>query len=246
MFPFKSKRTSLKDAAVMNGFTDYHSHILPGIDDGVKTPEESLKILGLYEKAGVGDLWFTPHVMADVPNTTENIKEKFGQITRLYQESAAKAELTGTIRLHIAAEYMLDSLFEERLENNDLLPLGKSGMHLLVETSFYNPPYNFWDMMERIKSHGYFPVIAHPERYLYMNRKDYARLKEMDVRFQLNLGSLCGLYNSDSKARAEMLVKNRWYNLAGSDTHSYTMINAILDKKEVNVKSLEVFKNLEL
>lgn len=242
---FKRKKTSLQDQTVMHGVTDYHSHILFGLDDGVKTEEESLKILELYEGLGVEKLWFTPHVMADVPNTTEDIKKRFNQMCTIYKESAKKGENKGNIQLHLAAEYMLDSLFEERLDNKDILPLGENCMHLLVETSFYNPPYNFWNIIQKIKSQGYFPVIAHPERYLYMDKKDYARLKEMDVKFQMNLGSVSGLYGKESQKRAEMLIKNKWYDFVGSDTHSYSMIKAILYRKEVNIKSLEVFNNLE-
>lgn len=236
MLLFKSKRTSLKEENVMHGLTDYHSHILFGLDDGVETAAESLRILQLYEELGVENLWFTPHIMADVPNTTVSIKERFNQMCAMY---------TGKIKLHIAAEYMLDSLFEERLENNDILPLGENGMHLLVETSFYNPPYNFWNIVRNIKSQGYFPVLAHPERYLYMNQKDYARLKEMNVKLQLNLGSVSGMYGKESQRRAEMLIKNKWYDFVGSDTHSHSMIKTIVSRKEVNVKTLEVFNNLE-
>lgn len=236
MFLFRTKRTSLGKENVMHGLTDYHSHILFGLDDGVKTAEESLEILRLYEEQGVENLWLTPHIMADVPNTTADIKERFKQMCSMYN---------GRVHLHVAAEYMLDSLFEERLDNNDLLPLGENGMHLLVETSFYNPPYNFWNIIQNIKSQGYFPVLAHPERYLYMDRKDYARLKEMDVKFQMNLGSVSGMYGVECQTRAEMLIKNKWYEFVGSDTHSHSMIKAILGRKEVNIKTLEVFNNLE-
>lgn len=246
MFLFRTKNASLKDRNVMNGITDYHSHILFGLDDGVQSCEESLKILGLYEELGVESLWFTPHIMADVPNTTQAIRERFGQMRASYENCSQNGELKGNIQLHFAAEYMLDSLFEERLESNDLLPLGEGGMHILVETSFYNPPYNFWEIIETIKSRGYFPVLAHPERYLYMDKKDYAKLKEKGVKFQMNLGSISGMYSPESKARAENLIKNRYYEIVGSDTHSRTMIQNILGRKEVNLKSFEVFRNLGL
>ena len=63
---------------------------------------------------------------------------------------------------------MLDNLFEERLEKNDLLPLGESGDHLLVETSYFSPPMGFNNILLRIKAKGYYPILAHPERYVYM------------------------------------------------------------------------------
>lgn len=111
---FFKKRVSLKDSGIFDGFTDWHSHILPGVDDGVQTMDESLEILHLYEELGVKTVWLTPHIMEDIPNTTAYLRERFAEL---------KAAYDGRIELHLAAENMLDNLFEERLENNDLLPL---------------------------------------------------------------------------------------------------------------------------
>lgn len=113
------------------GFTDYHSHILPGVDDGVQTMDESLEILRLYEEQGIKSVWLTPHIMEDIPNTTAHLRDRFAELQAAY---------TGGVQLHLAAENMLDNLFEERLGKNDLLPLGENGDHLLVETSYFSPP----------------------------------------------------------------------------------------------------------
>ena len=69
MWPFKRKKISLEQSGTLRGFTDCHSHILPGVDDGVKTLRESLAILAKYEDLGISDLWLTPHIMEDIPNT---------------------------------------------------------------------------------------------------------------------------------------------------------------------------------
>lgn len=158
MWPFK-KRISLKSSGIFAGLTDWHSHILPGVDDGVQTMEESLAILQQYEVLGVKAVWLTPHIMEDIPNTTMRLKERFAELQQAYP---------GPVALHLAAENMLDHLFEERLESNDLLPIGDAGNRLLVETSYFNPPMNLYETLERIKSKGYYPVLAHPERYVYM------------------------------------------------------------------------------
>lgn len=177
MWPF-TKRTSLADSGIFRGFTDWHCHLLPGVDDGVQTMEETLRILSLYEELGVTEVWLTPHIMEDMPNTTASLKARFKALEAAYQ---------GNIGLHLASENMLDNLFEERLEQNDLLPLGKGGKHLLVETSYFNPPMGLNNILLRIKSKGYVPVLAHPERYVYMDENNYRALKDMNVLFQLNL-----------------------------------------------------------
>ena len=217
------KRTSLAGSGIFQGFTDWHCHLLPGVDDGVQTMEESLQILSLYEELGVKEVWLTPHIMEDMPNTTAALKVRFEELKAVYQ---------GNITLHLASENMLDSLFEERLEKNDLLPLGKDRKHLLVETSYFNPPMGLSNILLRIKSKGYTPVLAHPERYNYMDEDDYRQLKEMNVKFQLNLFSLVGAHGIEVRKKAEWLLKNGFYDLTGSDTHGLAVLEANIYKKK--------------
>ena len=195
----------------LNGFIDHHSHILPGVDDGVKVMETSLKVLARYEELGVAEVWCTPHVMEDIPNTTEHLKARFAELCEAYQ---------GPIKLHLAAEYMMDALFQERLEHGDLLPLGSLGNHVLVETSYFTPPMDMDGILRRIKQRGWFPVLAHPERYVYMNKDYYTQLKDNNITFQMNLSSLVGSYGSDAKDKARWMLKKDYYNLVGSDLHS--------------------------
>lgn len=227
MWPFKNK-CSLADSGIFQGSTDWHSHILPGVDDGVQTMDEALEILAVYERLGVKTVWLTPHIMEDVPNTTAHLKERFEELKTAYK---------GTISLHLAAEYMLDNLFVQRLESNDLLPLGEEDDHLLVETSYYNPPTNLYWILDEIKSKGYYPVLAHPERYTYMEKKDYRNLKEVDVRFQLNIPSLSGFYGKMAQDKAQWLSKEDWYDLAGTDMHGIKMFQTGLTGK-IKYKSL--------
>lgn len=190
--------------------TDWHSHILPGVDDGVRSMEDSLKVLEMYQKAGIREVWLTPHVMEDIPNTTAGLQARFEEL---------RAAWHGRVILRLAAEYMMDTLFEERLDSGDLLPLGREGRHLLVETSYYNPPARLNAILTAVKARGYFPVLAHPERYVYMNMQNYAALSDMDVVFQLNLGSLAGLYGSEVRRKALRLLHNGYYCLTGTDLH---------------------------
>ena len=226
---FFRKHTSLKDSGIFRGFTDWHCHLLPGVDDGVQTMEESLQILSLYEQLGIREVWLTPHIMEDMPNRTEDLKERFAELNAAYQ---------GKITLHLAAENMLDTLFEERLTKNDLLPLGKDGKHLLVETSYFNPPMGLNNILLRIKSKGYVPILAHPERYVYMDEDDYRQLKTMNVLFQLNLPSLVCGYGMEVRKKAEWLLKNGLYDLTGSDTHRLAVWETTIARKITKTEDL--------
>lgn len=227
-WPFQKKQT-LAESGILRGMTDYHSHLLPGVDDGVQTVEESLEILRLYEQLGIRDVWFTPHIMEDIPNTTAGLRNRFEQFQKQY---------TGNIRLHLAAEYMLDNLFKERLAHRDLLPIGEEGNHLLVETSYFNPPMDLYGMMEKIKSAGFIPILAHPERYTYMGEKDYRRLKEAGVMFQSNLPSLVGGYGNPVKKKVEELHSKAMINLYGTDTHTLSSFNRIISFRTLLIKNI--------
>lgn len=208
MFGLFSRSKSLIDSSLLKGAVDNHSHILPGLDDGVKEREDSLQILAFLAEQGFSEVWFTPHVMEDVPNTTEGLRAAFDTFCAGYD---------GPLRLHLAAEYMLDNLFRERLKNKDFLLHGED--RVLVETSVVAPPLDLEEMLSELMSAGFRPLLAHPERYAYMRPGDYARFHEKGILFQLNLPSLVGTYGPEAAARAEDLLKRGWYCMAGSDCH---------------------------
>lgn len=218
MWPFRKKQI-LEESGFFRGITDWHCHVLPGVDDGVQSMDEALQILAEYERLGIKEVWLTPHIMEDMPNRTQHLQECFAEL---------KAAYHGNVVLYLASENMLDKLFEERLNENDLLPIGKDGKHLLVETSYFNPPIGLYDILLRIKSKGYFPILAHPERYLYMDGNEYKRLKAMGVKFQLNLFSIMGLYGKEVKKKAKKLKSRRMYEYIGTDLHQVKILNSML------------------
>ncbi len=218
---FNPKR-SLIEAGVLKGSTDRHSHILYGVDDGIKTPEDSLEVLKFQESLGVKEVWCTPHIMEDVPNTTEALKARFEELKSIYQ---------GPIRLHLAAEYMIDTVFESRLEAGDLLTMEDDT--LLMETSTIAPPYDLKGSLRDAMSKGYRPLFAHPERCRFLEVKDCEELVEMGVRLQLNIASLTGYYGQSCRAKAETLLKKGLYSAYGSDCHRVKAIQEQYSRKEI-------------
>ena len=233
MWFFERKR-KIADTHLLAGATDHHSHILPGVDDGVQSIQEALHTLERYETTGIKELWLTPHVMEDFPNETAKLQERFAQLCAAYN---------GSITLHLAAEYMIDNHFDTVLQNGTLQPIGNGGNHLLVETSYFTPPMRFKDTLQRIKSKGYHPLLAHPERYMYMDNDEYRRLREEGVKFQLNLVSLAGGYGKAVKKKALWLLENRFYSVAGSDLHCEDAIE-YLTKCKLSKQHIELLKQL--
>jgi tyrosine-protein phosphatase YwqE len=227
MFGFFNNRKSLSESGILKGAVDNHSHILYGVDDGVRTLDESLAILKFLEKAGLSKLWLTPHIMEDVPNTTADLRKRFSDLQSSYD---------GSIDLFLASEYMMDNLFMKRLAEKDLLLHGDDTV--LVETSTWAPPIDFWDILEKIMNTGYRPILAHPERYRYMKKSDYQKLHDMQVILQLNIPSIVGVYGEQVQIKALTLMEKGWYSMAGSDCHRFKAIKGQYESKILKSETL--------
>jgi len=208
--------TSSSDEVVLPFVTDLHSHLLPGIDDGVETVEESLVILQGMERLGYRHLIMTPHVMEDsYRNETGTILEKLD----LLRDAVQKAGIGVT--LEAAAEYYMDGELLARLASRDILTIG-SERFLLFETSYYSEPLNLSEMIYEMAASGYRPLLAHPERYRYVTDPEafYGALRETGVRFQVTLNSFGGFYGRDAMEKALWLARKGWIDVLGSDLHS--------------------------
>lgn len=182
--------------------------------------KKSLEMLSLYEGAGMRDVWLTPHIMEDITQRDYPFAPSICELPKTISAGLrGRNPADKHLRLHLAAENMLDALFEKRLKANDLLPLGEDGKLLLVETSIFSAPMNFHALLERIKNKGYTPVLAHQRRYLYMERRDYEKLKLMGIKFQRNAFSIDGQYGRKVQKRCKWLMKQDMYDMVGSDMH---------------------------
>lgn len=205
MFKFKHR---LVKSGILRGKTDIHCHVLPGVDDGSPDMPHSLDLLDYMEHdLGFTAAWLTPHVMQGNGNTAARLRGPFDQLMAKYE---------GGMQLHLASEYMMDGGFDERLTTDALL-LGKN--HLLVETSYMNGPNNLYDILLSVWHRDLKPLIAHPERYMYMSEADYHDLKGLGYEFQLNLLSLSGYYGERPAIVAEKLLEEGLYDNVGTDLH---------------------------
>ncbi|NJM25634.1 MAG: capsular biosynthesis protein [Bacteroidia bacterium] len=195
--------------------TDVHSHLLPGLDDGVKTLEESLALISTFRSLGYRKLITTPHVMSDAyRNTSDDI------LGALHTVRSAVAEKSIHIDLQAAAEYYLEEDFFRRVESGEkVLTFGNN--LLLFETNFMTEPLNLKEFIFIAHTKGYKLVLAHPERYVYMHN-DLAKMEDLlnrGVQFQLNISSLTGYYSKGAQFTAQKMIDRGWVHLLGSDCH---------------------------
>ncbi len=213
--------------------TDIHSHLLPGIDDGVKSLDESIEIIKKFISLGYKKLIITPHVMEDTyNNSTKIILNKFKEL-----QNAVK---NLDIELDISAEYYADSEFLKRIETGDLLPINDK--YLLFETSYYEKPINLEEIVFKIQTKGLTPVLAHPERYRYIeDLDDYKKLKDLGVLFQCNINSFGGFYGKNVQKKVKYLAKQHMIDFLGSDCHSMKY----MDLLEKVIKNKNFIKLIE-
>ena len=208
-------------------FVDMHSHLIPGIDDGSKLLDESVMLVQNFIELGYKKIITSPHIMGDLyKNTPEIILAGLAELkTRLAAENIS-------IEIEAAAEYYLDEWFIEKL--NKAEPLMKfGGKYVLFETSYMNEPAQLHQAIFLMRTLGYTPVLAHPERYIYLYN-DFAGFKkiyDMDVLFQVNLNSLAGYYSKSAKHFAEKLIDNNMVDFVGTDCHGIRHLDVLKQTK---------------
>lgn len=224
-------KSSLPDG-FLAGACDMHSHLLPGVDDGFKSFEDSMEGLAKLKAKGFVKAKMTPHFMKDYPeNTRETIEQK-------YQDFLQKAGDDLPMELTLGGEYMLDSHFLNRFEEG-FLTLDKMQSLVLCETSYMMMDPMAKDMLYQVMLKGYQPVIAHPERYMYASKPMYKRWKDREYLFQLNLFSLSGVYGKPAEEKARMLLKEGLYDYVGTDLHRVANLESKISSIKLSKKELD-------
>lgn len=214
--PFSRKKASpFASADFVNPVkVEFHSHLLPGIDDGCETMEHSMEVLKLLQRKGYEKVIITPHIMGDFYKNSKHT------ILPLLEQVKAAAVAEGiTLKLEAAAEYMIDEVFEQKVAEGDVLTFGNN--YVLVEMPFQQPSPNMKKVFFDMQVNGYQPVLAHPERYLYYaaRKERYNELADAGILFQLNMFSLVGYYNPAIKRAADYLIDQKLVHFVGSDIH---------------------------
>lgn len=194
---------------------DVHSHFIPGIDDGAPTLEDSLKLIEKFVGMGYQKVITTPHVMSDYYRNTPEII--LGGLEKVREGIKEKG---WAIEIEAAAEYYLDPEFEDSIPKRELLSFGNNN-YVLFELPFISEPPMLNDVIFSLQTHGYRPVLAHPERYgfWYQDYKKYQEMIDRGVLLQLNINSMTGHYSPETKKIGEQLVKDGLIRFLGSDCH---------------------------
>jgi len=219
---------------------DIHSHLLPGIDDGIKTIKEAVEIIKKFEILGYHKLITTPHIISDsYPNNRQIITKKLQDVKEALRENKIE------IILEASAEYYVDMEFLQLIENDELIPFMKH--YILFETSYLSKPIILEHAIGLIIKKGYIPVMAHPERYLYLhqNMQLYKDLKLQGVLFQVNIKSLQNRYKSIYKV-AVKLINLGLVDFIGSDVHRMSDIIKIERVIKSSIYKSIIKKNLLL
>jgi protein-tyrosine phosphatase len=226
---FKKKETKYL-ADFFNGeFTDIHSHLLPGIDDGAKDMNNSKELIDELRAIGIKQFITTPHIIKNLhDNNREIIESKRDELNLALGEN-----------FRAAAEYMLDSHFFESIKKEKLLTL--KDQNILIEMSYVNPPLQLYDILFELRLEGYQLVFAHPERYPYYfskNFTDYKKLMENGCKFQLNLNSVFGYYGKPVQKVAFDLLEQNMITFVGTDAHHHNHVRSLGRELPLNKKQL--------
>lgn len=194
---------------------DIHSHIIPNVDDGARSVEETFNILKEAQEAGFTDVILTSHFLLNYyeTNAQELIfwKEKLQEVLK---KQGTK------INLHSGMEIYITNQMEELLENKKILTLANSG-YMLIELPLATNVKYFDYVVYYLEAKGIKPIIAHPERYKCV-QKDPDIVEEYienGCLIQCNYGSIVNLYGREAEKTIKTLLKKNQVHFLGSDVH---------------------------
>lgn len=215
LFSKKETNPSSKPLVLSWFGTDIHSHLLPGVDDGAQTMDESIAMVTKMASLGFKHCILTSHVKMDIyPNSSQRLKAAFDTLNNQVQE------LSIPIRLSLGAEYYMDDSLLSKVAEGDILSFGEQ-KYVLMEFSFATPPVQEENVFDAFLQAGYKPILAHFERYGYFHGSVEKALayRKQGVFIQMNLNSLTGHYGAEVRKQAERLIDEFALDFVGTDAH---------------------------
>jgi tyrosine-protein phosphatase YwqE len=205
-------------AAIADLGWDLHAHLIPGVDDGVKTTEEALESILSLQRLGYSGCVLTPHIYKEVHNNcTATLRPAFDRLHAAVQQRGIDFGLI------LAAEYFADDHLVRLAQTEPLLSFGPaSRRYVLIEYPYIGEPLAWADPLSAVTRAGYIPVIAHPERYRYfVSEPDrwLDRFGPYAVQYQCEIGSLGEQYGPTCLKMAKALLKARIPTFWGTDLH---------------------------
>ena len=195
---------------------DFHSHILPNIDDGAKSIEESVNLIKEAKIAGFTNVISTSHYLEDYYET--DVEERNNLINKLNKDIE-------DIDIHIGSEIYITENIVDLIKGNKASTINNS-RYVLFELPMNNNVLYLKEVIFRLIENDFIPIIAHPERYSFVQKNPNMLLEliEMGVLFQANYGSIIGYYGKEAKKIVKLLLENNMIHFLGSDVHRQNTI----------------------
>ena len=203
---------------------DFHSHILPGIDDGARTLEESIQIVKAMSAMGFDRITCTPHITKKYRNTPENIKERFDLLVTGMKDSGTEVDL------RMSAEYRLNpETWPDILAKGKLMPIEDKFILMEFPINDESDMYGLdpEEEFRKVISLGLTPILPHPERYAYLPHETLLRYVDLGVRIQSNYGSLAGIYGEEVQTKAQALIDEGIVSFLATDMHNIIYVKTI-------------------
>ncbi len=227
--------------------SDMHCHLLPNVDDGSGSVQETIACLKVLAEVGFTKVHFTPHFQANYPNEENDIQERFAKLKKEIEKSNVEGLPEFGV---ISGEYRFDPRFARRPGVDNVLTL--PGKILLCEFSLHFNDYMPTDIFAEYLRLGYKLILAHPERYPYLgiHSEEVRKMKEMDIKFQVNVLSLNGFYGEAARQKGFDYIKAGMVEYMGTDTHNMRYAKALKEtaenKQVQKIMETHAFLNSEL
>lgn len=199
---------------------DFHSHILPNIDDGAKSIEETFNMIKEAESVGFNKILLTPHYIEGYYET--DVAEREVWLNAISENLAIKSIKTD---LYLANEIYISDNIMQLLENAKASTINNTS-YVLFELPFDVEPENLYNLVYNLIANKLVPVLAHPERYSYVQKEPelVADLIEKGVLMQMNYGSIIGQYGKKAQFIAKKLLTHKMIHFLGTDAHRQNTI----------------------